>query len=54
MTTNRELSGVAIVSIALAVAVCGFFAYALLAPLSPADRVALAFADIHVSGPITQ
>jgi len=54
MTTKQELSSVAIFSFALVIVVCGLFAYALLAPISPADRVALAFEEIYVSKPITR
>jgi hypothetical protein len=54
MTTTNELLSVTIFSIAPAVAVCGLFAYAFLAPLSPADRVALAFEDIYLHEPIAR
>jgi hypothetical protein len=54
MTTKQELSSVAIFTLALVVVVCGLFAYAFLAPISSADRVALAFEDIYVSKPITR
>jgi hypothetical protein len=54
MTPKQELSSVAIFSFVLAIAVCGLFAYAFLGPLSPAERVALAFEDIYLHEPITR
>ena len=54
MTTKQELSSVAISASRWSLSYVGCSPYALLAPISPADRVALAFEEIYVSKPITR